>query len=65
MINSDYVYDLVRRNFVNYFPRLTYKEYETKIYDAINKCGDKNGFITYSNAKYYSKSMYDFTQSFF
>ena len=51
MINSNDIYDLFRRNFVNYFPRLTYKEYEKKIYEAINRCCDKYGFITYSNAK--------------
>ena len=49
-----------RSDFINYFPKITKREYNTKVWRAINKAGGKDGYIDYNESWEYTHSMYDF-----
>ena len=61
LINED-LQNRFRVEFNNYFPKLTKKDYENRIYRAINNCCDRHGFIDYYNSDNYEHAMFEFTQ---
>ncbi|MBP3460924.1 MAG: SWIM zinc finger family protein [Bacilli bacterium] len=61
LINNDDLLNKFRIEFSDFFPKLSKKSYENKIYNAIRSCGDrKYGFIDYSNAYRYEHVMLEF-----
>lgn len=61
LLNNENIMNQFRSNFINNFPKITKEEYERKIWNAIYECRDKDGFISYSNARKYTHAMYNFT----
>ncbi len=59
--NDESIYDLFRRNFVDYFPRISSDDYRRKINKAINDAGGGDGFIDYKEGYEYTRKMYEFT----
>lgn len=55
------IYDKFRLRFNKSFPRLTIKDYEKKIYDAIAKSAGRDGFIDYHESWDYTKNMHKIT----
>ena len=61
LIEDRDVYDKFRLRFNKSFPRLTIKDYEKKIYDAIAKSAGRDGFIDYHESWDYTKNMHKIT----
>ena len=49
-----------RIEFSNYFPKLSKKNYQNKIQNAILSCYNRQGYITYDNTSSYTHAMYEF-----
>ena len=49
-----------RIEFNNYFPKLSKKNYQNKIQNAILSCYNRQGYITYDNTSSYTYAMHDF-----
>lgn len=59
--NEESIYDLFRRKFVNYFPKISPATYKRKIESAIREAGGRDGFIDYNEGWNYTRKMYEFT----
>lgn len=59
--NEESIYDLFRRKFVNYFPKISPTTYKRKIEAAIREAGGRDGFIDYNEGWNYTRKMYEFT----
>lgn len=59
--NNEGIYDLFRRKFVDYFPKVSPATYKKKIFDAIREAGGRDGFIDYREGWEYTRKMYEFT----
>ncbi len=62
-INLGYDNNLLNRfriEFSNYFPKLSKKNYQNKIQNAIINCYNRQGYITYDNTSSYTHAMYEF-----
>lgn len=59
--NEESIYDLFRRKFVNYFPKISPVAYKRKIESAIREAGGRDGFIDYNEGWNYTRKMYEFT----
>lgn len=59
--NEESIYDLFRRKFVNYFPKISLATYKRKIEFAIREAGGRDGFIDYNEGWNYTRKMYEFT----
>jgi len=59
--NNEDIYDLFRRKFVDYFPKISSATYKKKIFDAIREAGGRDGFIDYREGWGYTRKMYEFT----
>lgn len=60
LVNDDLL-NRFRAEFSDFFPKLSKKCYENKIYNAICACGDRRyGFIDYNNSSKYSRAMFEF-----
>lgn len=59
--NEESIYDLFRREFVNYFPKMSPATYKRKIESAIREAGGRDGFIDYNEGWNYTRKMYEFT----
>lgn len=61
LINDADLLNKFRVEFSYFFPKLSKKSYESKIYNAIRSCGDrKYGFIDYNNTSKYEYVMFEF-----
>ncbi len=61
LINDENLLNRFRVEFSEFFPKLSKKSYEKKIYNAIRSCGDrKYGFIDYENSSKYEHVMLEF-----
>lgn len=61
LVNDDDLLNKFRVEFSDFFPKLSKKSYENKIYNAIRACGDrKYGFIDYSSSYKYEYVMLEF-----
>ena len=49
-----------RIEFNNYFPKLSKKNYQNKIQNAILNCYNRQGYIAYDNTSSYTHAMHDF-----
>lgn len=59
--NEESIYDLFRREFVNYFPKMSPATYKRKMESAIREAGGRDGFIDYNEGWNYTRKMYEFT----
>ena len=59
--NDEAIYDLFRRKFVDYFPKISPATYKRKIFDAIREAGGRDGFIDYNEGWEYTRKMHEFT----
>ena len=59
--NEESIYDLFRRKFVNYFPKISPATYKRKIESAIREAGGRDGFIDYNEGWNYTRKLYEFT----
>lgn len=62
ILTNENLQNKFRVEFNNYFPKLTKKDYENRIYRAINNCTDRHGFIDYYNSNNYEHAMLEFTK---
>ena len=53
LINNTVLFNRFRLEFINYFPKLSKKDYQRKIYQIIDMCSDRHGFIDYNNTLEY------------
>ena len=60
LINNTVLFNRFRLEFINYFPKLSKKDYQRKIYQIIDMCSDRHGFIDYNNTLEYEHLMFDF-----
>lgn len=60
--NDEDIYDVFRRNFLDYFPKVSPSAYKRKIEQAIYESGGRDGFIGYSEGREYVRRMEEFTK---
>lgn len=58
--NDENIYDMFRRRFASYFPKVSAREYKRKIMNAIKEAGGRDGFIDYQEGYEYTHKMYGF-----
>lgn len=51
-----------RVQFSHYFPKLSKKDYQNKVYNSIRSCCDRHGFIDYSSAGEYEGAMFEYVR---
>ena len=60
LLNDNNLLNRFRIEFSNYFPKLSKKNYQNKIQNAIINCYNRQGYITYDNTSSYTHAMYEF-----
>lgn len=61
LLNDESLLNKFRVEFSEFFPKLSKKNYQNKIYRAINSCIDeRSGYIDYNNSSEYEHAMYEF-----